>query len=60
MVKDCSNNNCIVVSGQVKYGDTSRKFSLHRDGIKVHHNSTGCLDIEIVSDDTSEYYNKYK
>ena len=58
MVEDCSNNNSIVVSGQVNYGDKSRMFSLHRDGIKVHHNSTGCLDIEFVTDDISEYYNK--
>ena len=57
MVKDYSNDNCIVVNGQVKYADTSRMFSLHRDGFKVHHNSTGCLDIEIINGDTSEFYN---
>ena len=55
MIKDFTNNNCIAVSGHVRNFDKTRMFSLHRDGIRVHHNAFGTLDIEIIDHNTTEY-----
>ena len=56
MIKNFSNDNCIAVAG-VEELHKSRLFSLHHEGIKVHHNSSECLDIEITDAVPMSYNN---
>ena len=56
MVKNFNDNNCIAVAG-VEELNKSRLFSLQKDGIKMHHNSTECLDIEIIDEHLMTFNN---
>ena len=50
MVKDYSRNSCISVAGTKVLPITTRLFSIHRDGVKVHHNSSDTLMIEFINE----------
>ena len=47
MVQNYEHNICIAISGGQGLLDT-RKFSMHREGIKVQQYTNGNLDVEII------------
>lgn len=47
LIKNYRDGNCIAVAGGVGVNGT-RLFSLEREGIKVHHNGSDCMGIEII------------
>lgn len=46
LIKNYRDGNCIAVAGGVGVNAT-RLFSLEREGIKVHHNGSDCMGVEI-------------
>ena len=47
LVTNDRDNNCIAIAGEVENNKT-RMFSLHCEGIEVHHNSNDCLGVKII------------